>query len=427
MEIQKTVFISYRRTNIALAQLVRFYLANHGFDVFFDYSSLDSGAFSQNILQHIASRAHFVLILTPSALERCVSPDDWVRKEIEEAIRLKRNIVPIFFENFKFEQASEYLKGNFLPLLPEFNGLNIHWDYLDEGLDRLRERFLNKPLELVPHPIPRQTQITEPRVPSSDALKAQEHFERGFSLATQAKFDAAIAEYDQAIALEKAFAEAYYRRGLAFWNKGEKSKGLTDWEKAVEIDPKHPKVNFMMTDILGEKGMLEEALKEAEKGVSIYPDLDEAYFGRAFIYHMLNNYEKALEDYNKAIELNPHYAISYMNRGIIFYRQNDYASALMDYDKAVEFNPNYALTYINRANLYYKQKNYYKALENCNKAIEINPDFADAYSNRGTIYEELKDYELALDDFKKALSFNPKKQRYIDNLKRLEKLLKGAS
>ena len=44
-QIQKTVFISYRRTNIALAQVVRFYLVNHGFDVFFDYSSLDSGAF----------------------------------------------------------------------------------------------------------------------------------------------------------------------------------------------------------------------------------------------------------------------------------------------------------------------------------------------------------------------------------------------
>ncbi|MBN1563236.1 MAG: toll/interleukin-1 receptor domain-containing protein, partial [Anaerolineae bacterium] len=71
MRVEKTVFISYRRTNMYHAQAVYLALKNAGFDAFIDYQSIDSGAFDQVILNQIAARAHFVVILTPSALERC--------------------------------------------------------------------------------------------------------------------------------------------------------------------------------------------------------------------------------------------------------------------------------------------------------------------------------------------------------------------
>src|SRR5690606_38062348 len=91
--IEKTVFISYRRTNFYTALAVYQYLTQHGYDVFFDYQSIDSGDFTKAILENIEARAHFVLILSPSELERCNQPGDWLRREIETAIDLKRNIV----------------------------------------------------------------------------------------------------------------------------------------------------------------------------------------------------------------------------------------------------------------------------------------------------------------------------------------------
>ena len=83
---EKTVFISYRRKDISWALLVYKYLTAKGYDVFFDYTSIPSGDFEQIIVGNIKARAHFVLILTPTALDRCNEPGDWLRREIETAI-----------------------------------------------------------------------------------------------------------------------------------------------------------------------------------------------------------------------------------------------------------------------------------------------------------------------------------------------------
>ena len=99
MQIEKTVFISYRRTNTYMARAVYQNLTAHGYDCFLDSESIDAGSFERIILNQIAARAHFIVILTPSALERCAEPGDWLRREIEYALENKRNIVPLMFEN----------------------------------------------------------------------------------------------------------------------------------------------------------------------------------------------------------------------------------------------------------------------------------------------------------------------------------------
>src|SRR5215469_3768484 len=97
-QIEKTVFISYRRTNVAWALAIFQNLKQHGHDVFFDYNGIASGDFESVILENINARAHFLVLLTPSALERCDDPADWLRREIEAALASRRNIVPVTLE-----------------------------------------------------------------------------------------------------------------------------------------------------------------------------------------------------------------------------------------------------------------------------------------------------------------------------------------
>ena len=44
--IEKTVFLSYRRTNIPWAHAIYLDLTHHGFDVFFDFKGIASGTSS---------------------------------------------------------------------------------------------------------------------------------------------------------------------------------------------------------------------------------------------------------------------------------------------------------------------------------------------------------------------------------------------
>jgi TIR domain len=100
--IEKTVFLSYRRTNFPWALAIYQDLTQHGYDVFFDYNSIPAGDFETLILENVRARAHFLVVLTPSALERCSEPGDWLRREIETAIDEKRNIIPLMLEGFSF-------------------------------------------------------------------------------------------------------------------------------------------------------------------------------------------------------------------------------------------------------------------------------------------------------------------------------------
>ena len=142
-----SVFISYRRkTSKHPALLVFKDLDSHGYDAFIDYESIDSGIFATEILNQIASRRHFVIILSPECLDRTINPDDWLRREIEYAIDMQRNIVPLLFDDFKFESAKQYLVGK-LSVLGDYNGLTVPDGYFDEAMDKLRTRFLKQPVK----------------------------------------------------------------------------------------------------------------------------------------------------------------------------------------------------------------------------------------------------------------------------------------
>jgi formylglycine-generating enzyme required for sulfatase activity len=95
------VFISYRRgIGSEVARTITEFLEGQGFDVFLDVDSLGAGHFDEQLLREIESRRSFVLICSPGCLDRCVHEGDWVRRELEYAIRTGRHIVPVTMPQF---------------------------------------------------------------------------------------------------------------------------------------------------------------------------------------------------------------------------------------------------------------------------------------------------------------------------------------
>lgn len=84
MEKHLDVFVSYRRSNGSqLASLLKVHLQLRGFTVFIDVERLEAGKFDNNLLQSIRQAKHFLLVLTPNALDRCKGDNeqkDWVHR-----------------------------------------------------------------------------------------------------------------------------------------------------------------------------------------------------------------------------------------------------------------------------------------------------------------------------------------------------------
>lgn len=98
------IYISYRRSSaIEMARSLSGRLRELEYYSFFDIESIHEGDFPLHIFENIRRSMNFLLILTPGALDRC-NDDDWVRKELAEAFRLDKNIIPVICQGFSFPE-----------------------------------------------------------------------------------------------------------------------------------------------------------------------------------------------------------------------------------------------------------------------------------------------------------------------------------
>jgi hypothetical protein len=196
--VEKTVFISYRRSALPWAQSLFQDLTHHGFDVFFDFQGIASGAFERVIFESIKARAHFLVLLTPTALDRCKDPQDLFRREIETAIDERRNIVPIMLDEFSFASSGidQAELGDKLPTLRRYNGLPVHPAYVSEAMVRLRSTYLNVALDAVLHPVSREAEAVA-RNQQAEAAKARPVTEKELREAAQPRYSFKVKiEYD---------------------------------------------------------------------------------------------------------------------------------------------------------------------------------------------------------------------------------------
>ena len=379
--IEKTVFISYRRTNAPWALAVFQYLTQHGYDVFFDYNGIASGDFERVILENIAARAHFVLLLTPSAIERCGEANDWLRREIEVALSTQRNIIPLMLDGFSFDSPAiaSQLTGT-LALLRRYNSLVIPAQYFMEAMGRLSDRFLNVPLDAVLHPVSPSVQLvaTDQKSAATIAsavtrqeLTAQEWFERGLSASTP---EEKIHLFTEALRLDSGLAPAFTLRGYARCDLGDLPGAMDDCNEAIRLKP----------------------------------DYAAAFMNRALVRLRNKDLDGAMLDCNEAIRLKPDLALSFNSRGIIRAEKHDFAGAIDDYNEAIRLDPKLFRAFMNRACARFENGDLAGAIEDCDEVIRLQPDYAMAFHDRGIVRMKRGDYRGAIADYSVALRLDPR-------------------
>ena len=375
------IFISYRREGgEALAHLIYDRLLQKNYRVFLDVESLRSGIFNIALYKKIEECEDFLIVLPENALNRCVDPEDWVRLEIEHALELKKNIIPIMMRNFKFPETLP----DSLKTLPKYNGVGASMELFDAVIEKIIGMLISKP-NLAPFDIVKKYLIvfiavlaiifltfTLPSLvnkPSSapltdeDILKAIEKVDEATQLYVEGDYDGTIKLCSEAIEINPNYYKAYNDRGEAYQKRAEYELAIDDYDKAIRLNPK----------------------------------FEVAYYHRGIAYSEgLKKYERAIIDYNEAIQLSEKFWQAYNNRGQAYYKLGQYKRAIQDYDKAIELYPNYVKVYNNR-------KSY--------------PLYAETYKNRGLAYQDLKQYEQALKDYDKALELDPNLQLAKNNRK----------
>ncbi len=147
------IFINYRREDLdGTADRVKECLEiNFGKDIAFLDKTMEHGKLWPQSIKDALNASDVVLCLignrwfkvTDEFNKRRIDNSlDWVRLEIEEAIRQKKNIIPVLFDTVKeFENARAYPENSLLPQLREFKKIDIRQDWFPYDVKIMIEKI----------------------------------------------------------------------------------------------------------------------------------------------------------------------------------------------------------------------------------------------------------------------------------------------
>lgn len=414
VRVEKTVFVSYRRANAPWALAIFQDLTHNGYDVFFDFTGIASGDFESVILTNIQTRAHFLVLLTPSALERCKDPRDWLRREVEVAINSRRNIVPIMLEGFDFgsPHIAEQLSGP-LADLGRYNGLRVPAEYFLEAMERLRKSYLAVALDAVSHPISAAAKqaTAEQQAAASAApmvekgeLTAQEWFERGFSSTTA---EERIGCFSNAIRLKPEFPYAFVQRGLALREKDDLNGAIEDFDHALRLNPNFVPALVFRGLARRDQGNLDGALRDYDLLARLAPDNAFAFRVRGQMRFSANDIPGAIADYTQSIHLNKDDGECFYSRGYANYSKGDLDEAIRDYTEAIHLVPGDADYFFMRAVVYQTKGDPPNAIRDYTEAIRLKPDHSHAFHLRALERQAQGDLDGAIEDYTEAIRLSP--------------------
>jgi len=170
----------------------------------------------------------------------------------------KRNIIPLFFKGFEFENSSvsEKLSGK-LKDISRYNGLNVHEDYFRAAMDRLSDIFLNVPLEMVLHPVSTKVRrkVKEEKAAAEKAVKEKAKREAAEEKAEQERKEHERLEREANVREEKG------KKAGKLYEEGVHAQDRKDYDEAEMLFRQSLQIAVELNDEQGKSIVLSQLVR----------------------------------------------------------------------------------------------------------------------------------------------------------------------
>jgi Tfp pilus assembly protein PilF len=160
---------------------------------------------------------------------------------------------------------------------------------------------------------------------------------------------AALALFEQALALDPTLASAYSNRGVVLRELRELEAALASYDRAIGIDPTLASAHANRADVLIALQRHAEGLVSCERAIALDARRADAHLNRGCALRALGRPEEALAAFERVIALRPDFAAGYSNRGAVLADVCRWQEALASYDRAIALQPDFAEARFNRA------------------------------------------------------------------------------
>ncbi|MEL6403010.1 MAG: hypothetical protein AAFV98_10365 [Chloroflexota bacterium] len=413
-----SIFLSYRQ-DVARRLTTMLYdaLVYMSVDVFMDKSHfLPTDLPSQAILDEIANRDFYVLILTPLSY---LQHHRRTMREINHARKTGSQIVVICAYGL-------FASARNIPT----DSITIELLHLDVGA------VIAELADLI--------EVMKPKITWSQVQINQLHAEWelncGFSRLGPYRFEGAKPHIEFAINIDPSFADAYYH--LAVRLREDARKALPD-QNSVLIELHKAEaystfaINLKPTEAryYAERGqtrykvgirfnaenrelILNLAITDISRAISLAPQCAEYYVERAFVYSTLGMTDNALADYDRALEIHPDNREYHMYRGNLHASLGNYRQAIAD--KLVWANDWSSYAYVDIGFYYWVLGEKDSAYEVWERAKEKGSRFH-FYYHRAKGFIKRGELELARDDIREMYMLKPNAEMTKGVIHRLAK------
>jgi protein O-mannosyl-transferase len=128
------------------------------------------------------------------------------------------------------------------------------------------------------------------------------HNNYGLTLFRAEKVEAAIEQFQQAIKLDSANAEAFNNLGVAYYMLGDIGKAGGCYEQALRCKPDYAEAHFNLGGLLHRAEAIPDAILHLEAAVKLKPDYVKAHFLLGKCYQIAHQDDKAVAAGRRALE-----------------------------------------------------------------------------------------------------------------------------
>ncbi len=230
---------------------------------------------------------------------------------------------------------------------------------------------------------------------------------RGNVYDDKGQYDAAIADHDHAIRLKPDYADAFNNRGVSHYHKGQYDAAIADYDHAIQLYPTDALAFANRSGVHGRKGEYDRSIADATEAIRLKPDYADAFVDRGHAHSLKSEYDLAIADFNQAIRLQPSDATAFDDRGQAYEDTEQYELAIADFADDLRLRPDHARGWNSRCWVRTIVGELVQALNDCNQSLILRPNDANSLDSRGFLYLKLGRLDLSILDYNAALVVNP--------------------
>jgi tetratricopeptide (TPR) repeat protein len=245
----------------------------------------------------------------------------------------------------------------------------------------------------------------------------------GNRLIAEGHVAAALVQYERAVRLKPAYAEAHSDLGNALTVAGRFPEAIAQCRTAVRLKPDYAKAHDNLGNALLGTGQVAAALAEYAAAADLDPDDATAHYNYGIALFRMGRVDEAMAQYRTAVRLDPANLDAYYNLGNALLATGRAAAAIPQYEAALRLQPGFVAARNNLGGALLQVGRVPEAIAQFERVLRFQPNYAEGHNNLGNALYQAGRLPEAIREYEEALRLKPDYPAARQNLARMQALL----